>query len=268
MSLRREINELRYKRLEEMRHIADAAPPQLSPSGWSGTFGSSKILPCMPFMPNLRPEDGSAPLIEIKSHFPEPVNVTLANLAPYGWPTVNAEIVGILEWGVGGANAVAMVDFINGTSFNIVADFVRLTARQQVLNNIAWPPAAPRDVMVSAFAVPGAMLATTTPQRTFASNLGIGNGLGVAYNIPPFAKEMVLSCNPNNVQVTVDFDFFPAPIGETFNAVAFPAGPFPIPNSNSWAIVGGVPTAMWRINVAALPSPALVAFRAVFHLAL
>lgn len=254
-------------RLEEMRHIADRPPPQVSLSGWNGTFGSTKILPCLPYIANVRPEDGVAPLIEIKSHYPEPVNVTLAGLIPYALPTDNAEIVAILEWGVGGCNSVAMIDFIHGTSFNLVADFVRVSARQQTLNNIAWPPAVTRDVMVGAFATPGAMLSTTTPQRTIANNNVIAAGVGIAYNIPPFAKDMVLSCNPSTAQVTVDFDFLPAPIGETFPVVAYPAGPFPIPNSNTWAILGGVPTAMWRINVAAA-GPALAAFRAVFHLAL
>jgi len=268
MSLHRNESRMRLTRLDEMRHSADPAPPSVSPSGWNGTFGSSKILPCLPFLPNLRPEDGSAPLIEIRSHYPEAVNVTLAGMNPYALPTDNAEIVAVLEWGVGGSNAVAMVDFIHGASFNLIADFVRVSARQQVLNNIVFPPAGLRDVQVGAFAAPGHMLSTSTPQRTIANNNRIANSVGVTYNIPPFAKDMVLSCNPTNTQATVDFDFLPVPIGETYNAVAYPAGPFPIPNSNTWAILGGVPTAMWRITCAAAPAPALVAFRAVFHLAL
>jgi len=266
MSLRRDINRLRYNRLKEMRHISDPAPPSVSTSGWNGTFGASRILPVGPYIANVRPEDGGPPLVEIRSQFPAAVNVTLAGMNPYALPTDNAEVVAILEWGVGGSNAVAMIDFIHGASFNLIADFVRVTARQQTLNNIAWPPAAPRDVMVGAFAAPGHMLSTSVPQRTIANNNQIGMQAGVVYNIPPFARDMVLSCNPSNAQVRVDFDFLPVPIGETFPVVAYPAGPFPIPNSNTWGILGGVPTAMWRINNTG--AVILTAFRAVFHLAL
>lgn len=119
--------------------------------------------------------------------------------APIAWPPLEA----IVEFGIKGASAKFVVDYVNGVSFNVVASYLRVYAaisQSEVSGDIRGTSAA---YYLAAFVGPG-WAKTGTAQRTvYIGNVAVGAESEV-YDIPKFAKRVyVIGCDNNAVPSVV-----------------------------------------------------------------
>ena len=94
-------------------------------------------------------------------------------------------VIGLLEWGVNGGVHLAEVDIGKGTHFNLSADYVSLTARN---DNPAGPNPLIANVGVRAGACIGTVDAPPATRTFIFSGLAAGASFGVA--VPNFAHKL------------------------------------------------------------------------------
>jgi hypothetical protein len=107
-------------------------------------------------------------------------------LAPLQWPPIEA----VIEWGVGGNNARAVVDFVNGATINLTAAFVRVHA--VITANAAEVESTSAAYVLSAFIGPGFTTAKVAQKTVYTSVVaapvdGVAQESGV-FSVPRFAK--------------------------------------------------------------------------------
>lgn len=128
-------------------------------------------------------------LIDIQGdgQFPSGMTLTLSQIWPAGVAPApyRGGIVGSLEWGSGGYQARAEIDFANGVSFSLSGDSLRLSARNEI-SNPAIPP-----LLVGAFVSYGARPSRYVPIRTFP-DMALVNYVPPAvspfFAVPAFAR--------------------------------------------------------------------------------
>jgi hypothetical protein len=161
---------------------------------------------------------------------------------PISWPPFYA----YLEWGTGGCQAQALVDFVNGATINLVVSFLRVSA-MAFLNptDVAGTSAV---YALSAFVGPGF---TRPGVAQFTSHVGTiaSQAESVTFPVPRFAKSAtVVSCDTSaapSVAVTVaTLRFWQSPDGHTggnsagnFLVSGNVATPFDVPNGAAYASV-------------------------------
>ena len=170
-----------------------------------GNFGQARALPCSPFLTAERTAGGTIGLVDIRSEdgSAQPVSIILVAPRSQG-VTPFAELVAVVEFGVSGAETVAIVDFLNGQVINLIASHVRVSAAQQMMRPTAVPGVT-IEPTVAAFVTPGWLPHARSPQRTVGSNDVIFPGIGAlrGVEVPPFARCMHIICTPNNSQILV-----------------------------------------------------------------
>jgi hypothetical protein len=164
-------------------------------------------------------------------------------LVPIRWPPVEA----IIEWGVGGGQSRAAVDFLNGSTVSITASFVRVFAAivSGVDSNISGTSAA---YVLGASIGPGFARPDTAQKTVYVGEVGSLAESGV-FAIPRFARSAyVVGCDPQAgpaVSITVaTLRFWQSPDGvaggnNVGNFVCSGAQPLPflIPSGAAYASV-------------------------------
>jgi len=176
-------------------------------------------------------------------------------IVPIRWPPIEV----VIEWGIKGASARAIADFVNGMTISVVASFLTVKAviAQSSPDTIQGTSGA---YYLAGFAGPG--FAKGNARRTiYIGDLDV-NTESAVFDIPKFASKVTLvgmdsSAVPN---VTVGFvRFFQSPdgtnnVGNFFVSGNVP-GPFDIPNGAQY---------FSAYNLSGVEMP----FSAVFELAL
>lgn len=110
--------------------------------------------------------------------------------APIQWPPLEA----IVEWGVGGTQARATVDFINGTTFSVVASFVRVhgvISQSLASGDISGTSAA---YYLAGFVGPG--WTEGKAQRTIYVGIVSDSTDSDVFDVPKFARRVtVVGCD-------------------------------------------------------------------------
>ena len=152
---------------------------------------------------------------------------------PIAWPPFEA----VVEWGVGGTRARAFVDYLNGTTFNVIASFVRVYAAvtQGPSAGLANTSAA---YQLSAFVGPG-WTKTGTAQRTVFCGEIASSASGPVVTVPPFARRVTIAgaTLPSNITAAyIEFSQSPDgtnPVGGFFINGNQP-NTFPVPNGGMY----------------------------------
>lgn len=155
------------------------------------------VLPATGIWPDVETQGGKTLLdLSTRDHAPRVITITLGASGTYigswGTPWPKAEIVGVMEIGVGGMLFTAEIDFIEGVQFSLAVSKFKLTAvfRTVAGDTTAIPPATPR-IQVGASAAIGSLSSSKSPQRTLTrANWAIGAAISEFWNLPHFAKTM------------------------------------------------------------------------------
>lgn len=120
-----------------------------------------------------------------------------------------------IKWGVGGALAVAEVDFSNGANVNLVASFVRVSAFWEGFG------AAFNVYRVSAFIGPGQPRPVNAQRTLFVAPSGLAAGAVTAiFPVPRFAKGFYPNWVQNAGVDDIRVDFFSDPAA-AFNCARY-----------------------------------------------
>lgn len=154
---------------------------------------------------------------------------------PTEWPG----IVAAIEWGVGGTSSRAFVDFVNGTTVNLQASWLRVHAAISEFDNVAIPGTSAAYVL-QAFVGPG----YTRPgnaQRTIYVDEIPNNTESAVFPVPPFARRAVLiggSDEATPTPTTGFIRFYRSAAGlpsgtcvANYDVTAASDGPFDVPNA-------------------------------------
>ena len=242
--------------------------------GWKGNFGQARPIPCVRFgSAEMGGGGGAVGLVQIDSEDGEPHPIAITLAAPRTEDiTPLAELVAIIEWGIGGASSVAIVDYLDGQVINLIASYVRVSAVQQMIP-IEPVPATPIAPTASAFATPGHLPQARSPQRTLGDNRAIHAGATYPILVPPFARTFRLLCLPKNAQALVQIWSDPAHTVEIveYPVVGFPSADLPIPNDierRTIAAIGLSYPAMWLYNDNGVGGADITRWRVIFDLAM
>ena len=133
--LRRRMNPPREREPDYDRRV-DSEPN----SNWTGNFGQARPVPCMPFLTAERTGAGTVGLVDIQSRDGSAQPVAIMLVSPHVLAvTAFAEMVAVVEFGVGGAETIAVVDFLHGQVLNLIASHVRVSAVQQMVRPAVVP---------------------------------------------------------------------------------------------------------------------------------
>jgi len=169
---------------------------------------------------------------------------------PIEWPPLEA----LIEWGVGGAQAQASLDFINGQTVSLVCSFLRISAGVVAGTDIGIVGTS-AIYTLSAFVGPG--YGRTNAHKTTYVGVLTNGAESAVFPIPPFAKyATVVGCDPaaTPAATTATLRFWQSPNGvaggaNVGNFVVSGAQPWPfsIPSAAAYASVvnnSGVTTRM------------------------
>lgn len=185
------------------------------------------------------PPVGRATLLEVKSddESSEILSVTLDNPLPFLVPTADVAGAGtiviarpsaIIEWGVGGVQARADVDFDHGLSLSVPGSFLRVTGVNNRIpattNNMSGvgTPAFGRNVKLGAFCGYGSVAGTknlSAKKTIYIDGPGLLSG---SIPIPDYATNFTVQRSPNAgiLSVTVLDEGGVSPI----QTLTYPAG--------------------------------------------
>ncbi len=111
-------------------------------------------------------------------------------VAPIAWPP----IVACIRWGVGGARATALVDFVNGTVVNVPASALDVWAI--VPPDAVNAPGTSGIYTLSAFVSPGVPRPGNAQRTVFVGELELAEESDI-FVVPAFAKRVtVIGCDP------------------------------------------------------------------------
>lgn len=154
-------------------------------------------LPANLIWPDVDPQIGKTLIdLSMRDRAPRVITVTLGQLGMFvgswGVPWPRAEVVGVMEIGIGGLLFRAEVDFVQGVQFSLAVSKFKFTAVFRTIpgETTAIPSPAP-TVQVGASASIGSLAHGKSPQRTLArANWALGLPIGEFWNVPKFAKSM------------------------------------------------------------------------------
>lgn len=155
---------------------------------------------------------------------------------PITWPPIDA----IVEWGIKGASSRAVVDFVNGSTFNITASFVNLYAAVTQNTDSGDITGTSALYYLSAFVGPGFATTGTAKRTIFVGTIPVNTESDV-FAVPPFARRAYLvGCDDTAVpNVTVGYlRFWQTPdatncVGTYFVSGNQPNG-FDVPNAGQY----------------------------------
>lgn len=163
-------------------------------------FGTSQVInvvgftTAQGFIALSDPQVGGAEFVDILQvtfDKPRPISVFLA-IDPQQLLD-RTHLIGKVQWGSGGTNSTAFIDFISGASFNISAEFLSVQA-------CAWGSAVAAGVVGTvkaiAYCSDQAFPSGSSPQRTLISSADVLNTATFRFFNPPFAKDV--SVNARN----------------------------------------------------------------------
>jgi len=127
------------------------------------------------------------------------------------WPPLEA----VLEWGVKGAQAKAVVDYVNGLTVSVVASYLRVYAQVSQTIDVGAFAGTSAAYYLAAFVGPG-WTKTGTAQRTVYVGSVVNGDSSAVFDVPRFArKAIVVGCdttNPPGVTVAT-LQFWQSPNG-------------------------------------------------------
>lgn len=204
------------------------------------TLNSPRVIPTALselLLRNVQNRSGEQDNEEIQSRATFPGEV-----GPIEWPPLEA----LIEWGVGGAQAQASLDFINGQTVSLVCSFLRISAAAVAGADIGIIGTS-AIYTLSAFVGPG-YGRTNAHKTTYVGNLTTGTESAV-FAIPPFAKyATVVGCDPANA---------PAATAATLRFWQSPDGAAGGNNVGNFVISGAQP---WPFSI-----PAAAAYASVIN---
>jgi hypothetical protein len=164
----------------------NAAVPMLQIEGQDGdaqnivvTLGSPSViaLPLVDFAGlNLQAITGE------QTNFQSGARTFPGTASPTEWPAIMA----VLEWGVGGVSSKAYVDFVNGTTINLTASWLRVHAAISEFDADAVPGTSAAYVL-QAFVGPGFTRNGTAHRTIYVGELP-DNTESAVFPVPPFAN--------------------------------------------------------------------------------
>ena len=158
---------------------------------------------------------------------------------PVRWPPLEA----VIEWGVRGASASAVVDYVNGMTVNVVASFLRVYATVSQSQSIGGFAGTSAAYYLAAFVGPGWTKPGTAQRTVYVGELDANTESGV-FDIPRFARRayLVSASGDATPPVTVGYlRFWQSPngnhnVGNYFQSGNQPVG-FDIPNGAQYFTV-------------------------------
>jgi hypothetical protein len=131
-----------------------------------------------------------------------PTGVFPGTALPIAWPPFEA----VIEWGIGGARARAYVDFLNGTTLNVIASFVRVygAVAQGPGVDLANTSAA---YQLSAFVGPGWTKTGTAQKTVFVGEIA-NEASSAVVTVPPFARRVTIAGAAVPPNITVGYITF------------------------------------------------------------
>jgi hypothetical protein len=182
-------------------------------------------------------------------------------LAPVSWPPLEA----IIEWGVGGTTARAVIDYVNGVTVNVVASYLRVhavVAQTAASGEIVGTSAA---YYLAAFVGPGWAKTGTAKRTVYIGTVSDDAGESDVFDVPKFARRAtIVGCDtsspPNPTIATLRFWQSSDGVAGgnnvgNFAQSALEPGPFDVPNAAQYFSV---------VNQSAVP----MKFSVIFELAL
>jgi hypothetical protein len=221
--------------LDAQQLIVTLAPPRVVPQA----FAALRI-----DQQNLSGEQTNAEITA--GNFP-------GTLAPIAWPPLEA----FVEWGVRGAQAQAIVDYVNGVTFSVAASYLRVSAVVTQSENSGGIGGTSAAYYLAAFVGPG--FARGNAQRTvFVGTLDTDSESGV-YEVPRFAKRAYVLGHDNTTPPTLAdgyLRFWQAPtgvgsgtnVGNAFFSANQPVG-FDVPAAAAYFSVYNQSGATMRMSV-------------------
>jgi len=166
-------------------------------------------------------------------------------VAPIAWPPLDA----ILEWGVRGASARAVVDYVNGMTINVVASYLRVYASVSQTQGAGGFSGTSAAYYLSAFVGPGWTKPGTAKRTLYVGNVDAA-GESPVFDIPKFARRAYIvaadeSATPPNLTVGY-LRLWQSPdgtnnVGNYFQSGNQPVG-FEIPNGAQYfSVTSGMP---------------------------
>jgi hypothetical protein len=191
--------------------------------------------------PDVDSSQGGKTLINIatRGSVPQVVTVSMARLGgvpPLMFGNPLAEVVGVLEIGIGGLLFRAEVDFVDGVQFSLAVSSLRITAVYRTLpgDASAFLAGDLPTVQVGASVAVGSIAHGRAPQRTLTSVTALAvnpAGGGEIWNVPRFAKSFRVSARPAASVLTLLFLGTTGGGGATAATVlAFPSADMPVPS--------------------------------------
>jgi hypothetical protein len=147
----------------------------------------------------------------------------------------DAEMVMLLEMGIGGAFYTAEVDMVRGQQISLVASTLRVNMRFNRIPGAAAIVGTPPTWGVGASIAQGVIAHGQAPQRTRATANALAANVGVAWPVPPFSKSFVVSALPNTANLDIRVVRQGGATIESFPTVAYPTARMPIA-SDAWAV--------------------------------
>ena len=183
--------------------------------------------------------------VRTKDHQPHVITCTLGSMIAQSPPpiangAVDLEVVALLEIGVGAVPILASVDYVQGQTFSLVANTLRISAIYQRVPTATAAITGNPSYNAGAAVSSGATAIGVPPQRTLGfhdSFVKFGPGMTMTYDIPKFAKNLTVIANPSNAQMDITFLNNQGTGMATFPAVGFPTQKVTIPNGAAQVLV-------------------------------
>jgi hypothetical protein len=145
---------------------------------------------------------------------------------PSAWPAGSSglsrsfSIVGILEWGVGGATQRAEFDFQNGVQLSVPAQAIKVSCKLEGILSDSTPPKLGASAVIST----GSPARTRQPTRTITLQpLGSGDPLDAIIPIPAFARAFGWTAATGAADANVAITVITAPLAAAYVLRAYTA---------------------------------------------
>lgn len=149
------------------------------------------------------PGGQSAPILEARCSDERARQLTVTLVVDPMTTAFDRDAVALVTWGSGGLQAPqAEIDFINGTTFSVIASFIRILGR----SDAAAVPST--TMLVGAFIgyePRSAGSAVRGPQRTLKTGAIVAGGATVDLTIPRYATSLSYMRNPLTTALTLSY---------------------------------------------------------------
>jgi hypothetical protein len=191
--------------------------------------------------PDVDLSQGGKGLINVatRGSVPQVVTVSMARLGgipPMILGNPLAEVVAVLEIGIGGLLFTAEIDFVDGVQFSLAVSSLRISGIYRTLpgDATAFLVGPLPEVRVGASVALGAIAHGRAPQRTLTSVTGLAvniGGTGEIWTVPRFAKAFRVTARPAASSISTLFLGTTGGGGPTATTtIAFPSAEMPVPS--------------------------------------